>query len=267
MDGTAEQEGPIFRALARALGLAAALVAALWFLNAILGVLLIFAFIAILAIALNPAVTWLEGRRVPRAVGTLLILGGLAVGAGLLGWLVVPRLVQQLADLTAALPGYAAALADRIAAALADYPAVERRLRLDADAAGRLLPTLSSFLTRVGRYTLSAIGALVLGVALAALIGVPLGLAVATLLPRELEGTLAIIGVVGIEMSLPAGAAPAPFLPLYGPVRLLTIASGDDGAIAPALLHGLAYGIGLFAAAVLLWTRRVRLQHPPGSPA
>ena len=42
----------------------------------------------------------------------------------------------------------------------------------------------------------------------------------AALLPRELEGTLAIIGVVGIEMSLPTSAALAPFLPLYGPVRL-----------------------------------------------
>ncbi len=166
MDGAAEQEGTIFRALARALGLASALVVALWFLNAILGVLLIFAFIAILAIALNPAVTWLEERRVPRAAGTLLILAGIAVGTGLLGWLIVPRLVQQLADLAAALPGYATALTDRIASALADYPAAQRRLHLDADAVGRLLPTLSGFLTRVGRYTLSAIGALVLGVVL-----------------------------------------------------------------------------------------------------
>lgn len=166
MDGAAEREGAIFRALTRALGLAAALVVALWFLNAILGILLVFAFIAILAIALNPAVTWLEGRRVPRAAGTLLILAGIAVGAGLLGWLVVPRLVQQLADLAAALPGYVTALTDRVASALADYPEAQRRLRPDADAVGRLLPTLSGFLTRVGRYTLSAIGALVLGVVL-----------------------------------------------------------------------------------------------------
>ncbi len=140
--------------------------AALRFLNALLGVLLIFAFIAILAIALNPAVSWLEARRVPRAAGTLLILAGLAAGAGPLGWLVVPRLVQQLADLAAALPGYATALSGRIADALGDYPAAPRRRRVEADAVGRLLPTLSGFRTPVGRYTLSAIGALVLGVVL-----------------------------------------------------------------------------------------------------
>lgn len=140
--------------------------AALRILNALLGVLLIFAFIAILAIVLNPAVSWLEARRVPRAAGTLLILAGLAAGAGPLGWLVVPRLVQQLADLAAALPGYATALSGRIADALGDYPAAPRRRRVEADAVGHLLPPLSGFRTPVGRYTLSAIGALVLGVVL-----------------------------------------------------------------------------------------------------
>ncbi len=55
-------ERAIFRALARALGLTAVLVAALWFLDAVLGVLLIFAFIAILAIALAPrSIGWRRG--------------------------------------------------------------------------------------------------------------------------------------------------------------------------------------------------------------
>ena len=105
--------------------------------------------------------------------------------------------------------------------------------------------------------------ALVLGTMLAALVGVPLGLAVAALLPRELEGMLTIIGVVGIELSLEAGAAPAPFLPLYGPIKTLAIASGDDGSVAPWLLHGLGYGAALFALAVLVWTRRVRVRRSP----
>ena len=107
-------------------------------------------------------------------------------------------------------------------------------------------------------------GALVLGVGLAGLVAVPLGLAVAALLPRELEGTLAIIGVVGIEMSLPTGAALAPFLPLYGPLRLLHGAAEGGADPLSAMGHGLAYGAALFALAVLLWTRRVRVRRPTG---
>ncbi len=110
-------------------------------------------------------------------------------------------------------------------------------------------------------------GALLLGVGLAALVGVPLGLAVAALLPRELEGMLTIIGVVGIELSLPAGAAIAPFLPLYGPLRTLAVASGRGGEVGPSLLHGLAYGAGLFALAVALWTRRVRVRRSVSTSA
>lgn len=102
------------------------------------------------------------------------------------------------------------------------------------------------------------------GVALAAFIGVPLGLAVAALLPRELEGMLTIIGVVGIELSLPTSAGLAPFLPLYGPIKVLALASGDAGSPLPWLLHGSAYAAVLFALAVLVWTRRVRLRHPRG---
>ncbi len=101
------------------------------------------------------------------------------------------------------------------------------------------------------------------GVVLAALIGVPLWLAVAALLPRELEGMLTIIGVVGIELSLPAGAALAPCLPLYGPIKILALASGDDGSPARWLLHGLGYAAALFALAVLVWTRRVRVRRRP----
>jgi len=103
---------------------------------------------------------------VPRAVGTALVLAVVAAVFGLLGWLIVPRLAEQLAALAAALPGYASTLADRAASLLEDYPTVAGRLRPNADDMGQLLPTLSGLFARVGRYTLSAIGGLVIGIVL-----------------------------------------------------------------------------------------------------
>ena len=94
--------------------------------------------------------------------------------------------------------------------------------------------------------------------ALEAVVAVPLGLAVATLLPRELEGTLAIIGIVGIEMSVPTTYGLAFILPLYGPLKLIEIAVGSADAVAPAVVHALLYAAGLFLIAAALWTRRVR---------
>ena len=102
-------------------------------------------------------------------------------------------------------------------------------------------------------------GLIVAGLALAGVVAVPLGLAVAAVLPWELEGTMTIIGVVGINMSVAPGSALAALLPFYGSVELFHAATGADDATLSAVAHGAAYAIGLFAIAVAVWTRRVRL--------
>ena len=93
-----------------------------------------------------------------------------------------------------------------------------------------------------------------------------MGLAVGTVMPRELEGMLVIIGVVGITMSLPTESSLAPFLPLYGPIKLLEAASGSDLNLFAALAHGLTYSTGLLILAVLVWTRRVRIRREIQTP-
>ena len=103
-------------------------------------------------------------------------------------------------------------------------------------------------------------GSLLAGLALCAWVGVPLGLAVAALLPRELEGTLAIVGVVGINMSVPPTAAAAPALPFYGAADLLHAAAGSGDAGPAAVAHAVGYGLALLLLAVALWTRRVRVR-------
>jgi hypothetical protein len=107
---------------------------------------------------------------------------------------------------------------------------------------------------------------LVIGLGLAALVGVPLGLAVAALLPRELEGTMTIIGVVGINMSLQPGNTLAALLPFNGPAELLYASAGLEYAALPAIVHGTAYALALFGLAVATWTRRVRVHRPAAAP-
>ena len=102
--------------------------------------------------------------------------------------------------------------------------------------------------------------ALVIGLALAALIGVAVGLAAAAVVPRELEGTLAIVGVVGVNMSVPPDAALAPALPFYGAAEFLHRAAGAAEAGAPALAHALGYTAALLAIAIVFWARRVRVR-------
>lgn len=105
--------------------------------------------------------------------------------------------------------------------------------------------------------------ALVEGIALAAFISVPLGLALAALVPRELEGALLLIGIVGVEMSLPVGAALAPALPLYGPLKLMRVAAGFEEGTATVVLHSFASAAVLLALAVAIFAKRARVRRQP----
>ncbi|MGH9061100.1 MAG: hypothetical protein ACRDZY_16550, partial [Acidimicrobiales bacterium] len=108
----------------------------------------------------------------------------------------------------------------------------------------------------------AAAGPLILAVLITALIGVPLGLALAALLPRELEGTLALIVVIGVQMGMPSSAAFAPATPFYGPLKLIRAAWTGHGEILPYFLHGLLVAAVLLVVAMLLWSRGIAIRPP-----
>ena len=101
-------------------------------------------------------------------------------------------------------------------------------------------------------------GIAVLSMVLAAVVGVPLGWTVAAIVPRELEGFLLLIGVIGIESSLPA-SAPGAVMPLWAALRLMDPDQPAIGGLVPTL-QALVYAAALGAVALYLWSRRVRLQ-------
>lgn len=67
---------------------------------------------------------------------------------------------------------------------------------------------------------------------------------------------LLIIGLVGVGMSVPPSSAMAPYLPVYGPGRLVEVAV-SGGAPLPPLLHAAAWTTGLLLLAWLATIRRL----------
>lgn len=101
----------------------------------------------------------------------------------------------------------------------------------------------------------------VLALALMAVVSVPLGLAIGAVVPRELEGTLVLIGIIGVGSSVPPDAGLARALPLWGPLEIMLISAGwSEGTVAAGVAHSLAAALGLLAVASWSWRRRVRIE-------
>ena len=152
----------LFRTLARAIYLAAAVLVLLWLLYEIRGVLLFFMLALVLAVAMNAPVAWLERRRVPRVAGTLGVSALVLGGVGLLGWLVVPRLAREVTVLARSLPELVTGLAGRVSHLLRGYPELERQIDVEAEVASRLLPWLMGIAEGVWRYSFSVVAVLLL---------------------------------------------------------------------------------------------------------
>jgi len=97
-------------------------------------------------------------------------------------------------------------------------------------------------------------------VVMVALESVPFGLAVGAAVPRELEGTLVLIGVVGLQLAATRTATVSKILPFYGPRRLVDASSVQHGAIAGPLILTAVYGLGLLLVARLLIAGRVNVR-------
>lgn len=94
-------------------------------------------------------------------------------------------------------------------------------------------------------------GVLLLGVSAVAAVAVPFGIAVAAIVPRELDATLVLIGVVGVQLAVDHTSTIAKVLPFYGPRLLIDAGQHGSGALAVPLLEAAAYAIALLAIARL----------------
>jgi hypothetical protein len=102
------------------------------------------------------------------------------------------------------------------------------------------------------------------GVMLVGAVAVPLGLALGALLSRELEATLVLIGLVGIQLTSQSDTAFTRLLPFHAAGQLLDASIGTSTSIWPKLAVSAGYGAGLLGVAWLAWWRRVALRGSRG---
>jgi hypothetical protein len=93
-------------------------------------------------------------------------------------------------------------------------------------------------------------GAIALAMAFCVAVGAPFGLLVGALLPREMEGTLLLLTVSGLQMMVNPEGTAARLMPLWSAreIGIYAIEKTDAGY----LFRGVAHGTGVTVALVLL---------------
>ena len=101
-------------------------------------------------------------------------------------------------------------------------------------------------------------GDVFLALLLTAVVSTPIGWLTAAVVPRELEGTLLLICLVGLQISIPVGVAEW-LVPYWAPLRLTDYERSPIGPTWPTI-QALTWGILIGVVAIALWRRRVRVR-------
>lgn len=141
-----------YKSASRLVYLAAGLFAAIWFLHEVMDVLLLLFFAIVITIVLNAPVSWLERKKnMSRTVASLLVFFGVLALFGLVGWMVVPKIVTQVKLLISNLPDYVTRLDQRMSEWIGDHTGGNTESASSGSLISDQLPPL---INRLGQYSL-----------------------------------------------------------------------------------------------------------------
>src|SRR6266576_2399898 len=157
-DDSDDQRPLTFRGARRIVGLVVLLFIAWVVLNAIQSIVLLFAVVFILAAVLNPAVVWLEKRRIPRIFAVALVALGLIAVVMTIVLFAIPPLANQVEGLIRNAPAIWQNIRARMTSLAQSYPSVRGALPQTDEIAGRIGAAAGTVGNLVLKSTLGLVG-------------------------------------------------------------------------------------------------------------
>ncbi len=160
----------LFQTLSKAIMFAAAVTVFLWLLYKTLNVILLLAFALVLVLIINDPVARLQKRKIKRMWACVIVFGVIFLCLLLLGWLIVPKVSKQLEALIANLPGYANQLSKNVSSWSSNYPEISKYIEEEGVKLSNFFPSVSKVLVRIGNYSLSLLGMLLVFIAFVSIV-------------------------------------------------------------------------------------------------
>ncbi|OLY90698.1 Predicted PurR-regulated permease PerM [Cnuella takakiae] len=152
----------LYQTLTRSILFAAATMVFLWLLLQVYSAILLLLVALVLAVIINHPVGRLEQRGWKRGWAVLAVFVAILLVLGIIAWIVVPIIAQQLQVLVKNGPQYAATVQERLAGWLKVIPGMEQPGPGSPAAAGSGLPSLAQALMRIGNISLSVLNGVLL---------------------------------------------------------------------------------------------------------
>ncbi len=137
------------------------LVLGLWFAYQIMSIIFLFFLAVVLTLILNAPTMWLVKKKFPRTLAALLVFLIMLIFLGVIGWLVVPKILEQLGILFNNLPQYYADVKTSLSSHLTDYPLLQKRV-LSGSAFEEGMPSAMMLVSNVGYFSASIISSIFL---------------------------------------------------------------------------------------------------------
>lgn len=141
--------------------IAAFIILGLWFAAQVISILFLFFFAIVLTLILNAPTMWLVSKNVPRIGAALMVFFAMLLLLFFIGWLVVPRILEQVSSLITNLPEYFSDIHKQFASLLQDYPSLKEKV-LDKSTLEDNLPSASKVIAGLGSFSFSLIGGIFL---------------------------------------------------------------------------------------------------------
>ncbi|HEY0059284.1 MAG TPA: AI-2E family transporter [Flavisolibacter sp.] len=153
-----QKNSSLYNDLVKAISYAAAMIILLWLLYKTSGAILLLLFALILAVVINAPIALLEKKGLKRFLACLIVFFIIIVVFGLLGWLIIPRISDQITMLINNLPGYADQLSKNVASWFKDYPEISKDIQEQGVSLSEWAPSVPRTLMSIGNYSLSILG-------------------------------------------------------------------------------------------------------------
>lgn len=149
------QESNVYQRQKKLVWLIVAVIIAIWFAWQVVNILLLLFLAVVLTLILNTPTMWLMSKKIPRTGAALIVFFTVLIFISLIGWLVIPKIVEQVNSLFTNLPEYTKNLNSKLSSAFKAYPSIQEKI--NANGLSGNLPSAMSVAKRVGRLSMSVI--------------------------------------------------------------------------------------------------------------